>query len=122
MVLEEELVRYNWLFGKFIIPPCVCKKSIPNTTRKRIFLVTTSCPRNVLSSIAMDSDVMPSARRSLPSATETKNCIGCSGGTKESKQYNCLSKRFMEEPISFKTVIGLFSKLLDARHWLSCKA
>ena len=41
--LEEELVRYNWLVGKLIFPPCVCKKSIPNTTGKRIFLVTISC-------------------------------------------------------------------------------
>ena len=35
--------RYNWLVGKLLFPPCVCKKSIPNTTGKRIFLVTTSC-------------------------------------------------------------------------------
>ena len=41
--LGEELVRYNWLVGKLIIPPCVCRKSIPNTTGKRISLVATSC-------------------------------------------------------------------------------
>ena len=33
--VEEEVVRYNWLVGKLIIPPCVCKKSIPNTTDKK---------------------------------------------------------------------------------------
>ena len=39
----EEVVRYNWLVGKLMIPPWVCRKSIPNTTGKRIFLVITSC-------------------------------------------------------------------------------
>ena len=33
--LGEELVRYNWLVGKLIIPPCVCRKSIPNTYREK---------------------------------------------------------------------------------------
>ena len=42
--VEEEVVRYNWLVGKLIIPPCVCRKLIPNTTGKRIFLVTTRSP------------------------------------------------------------------------------
>ena len=41
--LGEEVVRYNWLVGKLIIPPCVCTKLILNTTGKRIFLVTTNC-------------------------------------------------------------------------------
>ena len=39
----EEVVKYNWLVGKRMMSPCVCRKSIPNTTAKRIFLVTTSC-------------------------------------------------------------------------------
>ena len=39
----EEVVRYNCLVGKLMMPPCVCRKSTPNTTGKRIFLVTASC-------------------------------------------------------------------------------
>ena len=61
MGLGEGLVRYNWLVGKLIIPPCVCRKLIPNTTGKRIFLVTTSCPWNVSLLIAVDMNVLPSA-------------------------------------------------------------
>ena len=41
--LGEKVVRYNWLVEKLIIRPCVCRKLIPNTTGKRIFLVTRSC-------------------------------------------------------------------------------
>ena len=114
--VEEEVVRYNWLVGKLIIPPCVCRKSIPNTTGKRIFLVT-SCTWNFLSSIAMDSGVIPSLIRGLSSAPETENCIGCSGGTKDNEQYSCWFKRLIEELVSIKIVIGLWSKVPDTRHW-----
>ena len=79
--LGEGLVRYNWLVGKLIIPPCLFRKPVPNTTEKRIFLVTTSCTRNVSSSIAMDMNVLPTAVRGLSSAPETENGRGCSGGT-----------------------------------------
>ena len=65
MGLGEGLVRYNWLVGKLIISPCVCRKLIPNTTGKRIFLVTANCTRNVLSSIAMVRNVLPSTVRGL---------------------------------------------------------
>ena len=78
-------MRYNWLVGKLIISPCVCRKSIPNTTGKRIFLVTTSCTSNVLSSIAMNINVLPSAIRGLSPAPDTENGRGCSGGTEESE-------------------------------------
>ena len=76
--LGEGLVRYNWLVVKLITPPWVCRKSIPNTTGKRIFLVTTSYTQNVTSSIAMDMAVLPSAIRGLSSALETENGVGCS--------------------------------------------
>ena len=82
--LGEELVRYNWLFGKLIMP-CVCRKSIPNTTGKRIFLVMTSCTRNMLLLIAMKRVAVPNAIRDLSSAPETENWIGCSGGIEDSK-------------------------------------
>ena len=58
-------------------------------------------------SIAMDSEVIPSAIRGLSSAPETENCIGCSGGTKDNEQYSCSSKRLIGEPVSIKIVIGL---------------
>ena len=115
----EEVVRYNWLVGKLIMPPCVYRKSIPNTTGKRIFLVTTSCTWNVLSSIAMDREVITSAIRDLSSAPETENCIGCSGGTMDKEQYSCSSKRLIEKPVSIKIVIGLWSKVPDTRNWPS---
>ena len=51
--------------------------------------MTTSCTGNVLLSIAMDMTVLPSAIGSLSPAPETKNGMSCSGGIKESKQYNC---------------------------------
>ena len=114
--VEEEVVRYNWLVEKLIIPPCICRKLIPNTTRKRIFLVTTSCTWNVLSSKAMDSEVIPSAMRDLSSTPETENCIGCSDGTKDNEQYSCSSEKLIEEPISIKIVIGLWFKVPDTRH------
>ena len=60
----------------------------------------------MLSLIAMDSEVIPSAIRGLSSAPETENCIGCSGGTKDNEQYSCSSKRLIEEPVSIKIVIG----------------
>ena len=104
-------------FKKLIIPPCVCRKLIPNTTGKSIFLVTTSCTWNVLSSIAMDSEFIPSAITGLSSAPETENCIGCSSWTKDNKQYNCSSKRLIEEPVSIDIVIGLWSKVPDTSHW-----
>ena len=116
-VLGEELVRYNWLVGKLVIPPCVCRKSIHNTTGKRIFLVTTSYIWNVFSSIAINSEVIPSKIRCLSSAPETENCIDWSGGTKDNDQYSCSSKRLIEEPLSIKNVIGLWSKVPDTRHW-----
>ena len=83
--LGEGIVRYNWLAGKLITPPWVRRKSIPNTTGKRIFLETTSCTQNVASPIAMDMAVLPSAIRGLSSALETENGVDCSGGTKESE-------------------------------------
>ena len=83
--LGEGLVRYNWLIGKLITAPWVRRKSILNTTGKRIFLVTTSCTQNVVSLIAMDTAVLPSAIRGFSSALETDNGVGCGGGTKESK-------------------------------------
>ena len=55
----------------------------------------------------MDCEVIPSAIRDLSSGPETENCIGRSGGTKDNKQYSCSSKRFIEEPVSIKIVIGL---------------
>ena len=61
----------------------------------------------MLSSIVMGSEVIPSAIRGLSSAPETENFIGCSGGTKDNEQYSCSSKRFIEEPVSVKIVIGL---------------
>ena len=61
----------------------------------------------MLPSIAMDSEVIPSAIRGLPCAPETENCIGCSSGTMDNEQYSCYSKMLMEEPVSIKTVIGL---------------
>ena len=61
----------------------------------------------MLSSIAIASEVIPSVIRGLSSAPETENVIGCSGGTKGNKQYSCSSKRFIEEPVSVKIVIGL---------------
>ena len=76
----------------------------------------------MLSSIARGSEVRPSAIRGLSSTPETENWIGCSGGTKDSKQYNCSSKRLIEEPVSIKIVIGLLSKVLDTRHGQSFKA
>ena len=83
--LGEGLVRYNWLVVKLIIPPSFCRKSIPNPTGKRIFLVTTSCTQNVLLSKAMDRNVLPSTIRGLSSAPEIENGMGCSGGTKDSE-------------------------------------
>ena len=83
--LGEGLVRYSWLVEKLITPPCVFRKPIPNTTVKRIFLVTISCSRNVSSLIAMDMNVLPSAIRGLSSSSETENGIGCRGGTEESE-------------------------------------
>ena len=61
----------------------------------------------MLSSIAMDSEVIPNAITGLPSVPETENCIGCSGETKDFKQYSCSSKRLIEESVSIKIVIGL---------------
>ena len=61
----------------------------------------------MLSSVAVDSEVIPSAIRGLSSAPETENCIGCSCGTKGNKQYSCSSKRLIEEPVSIKIVIVL---------------
>ena len=61
----------------------------------------------MLSSIARDSEVTPSAIRSLSSVLETENCIGCSGGTQDYGQYNCSSNRLIEKPVSIKIVIGL---------------
>ena len=115
-------VRYNWLVGKLIIPPCVCRKSIPNTTGKRIFLVTASCTWNALSSIAMDSEAIPSPMRGLSSAPETENCLGCSCGTKDNEQYSCSSNRLIEELVSIKIVIGLWSKVPYTRHWRFSRA
>ena len=120
--LREGIVWYNWLFGKLITPPWVCRKSIPYATGKRIFLMTTSCTQNMASSIAMDMTVLPSAIRGLLSVPETENGMGCSGGTKESEKYNCSSMRLMEEPVSIKIKMGLLSKLPDTRHCRSCKA
>ena len=65
----------------------------------------------------MDSEVIPSAIRSLSSAPKTENCIGCSSRTKDIKQYSCSSKRFIEEPVSIKIVIALWYKVPDTRHW-----
>ena len=81
--LGEGLVRYNWLVGKLITPPWVRRKSIPNTTGKRIFLMKTSCTRNVASLIAIDIAVLPSVVRGLSSALEIENSVGSIGGTKE---------------------------------------
>ena len=67
------------------MPSCVCRKSISNTTGKRIFLVTTSCNRNMLLLIAMERVVVPKAIRGLSSAPETENWIGCSGGMEDSE-------------------------------------
>ena len=78
-------MRYSWLVEKLITPPCVFRKPVPNTTVKRIFLVTISCTRNVSSLIAMDMNVLPSAVRGLLSASETENSMGCSGVTEESE-------------------------------------
>ena len=83
--LGGELVRYNWFFGKLIMPSCVCKKLIPNTTGKRIFLVKTSCTRNVLLLIAMERVAILNTIRGLSSAPETENWAGCSGGMDGSK-------------------------------------
>ena len=105
-----------------IIPPCLCRKSIPNTTEKKTFLVITSCTWNVSSSIAIDSEVIPSAIRGLSSAPETENCIGCSSRTKDNEQYSCSSKRLIKEPVSFKIVIALWYKVPDTRHWWSFTA
>ena len=115
-------MRYNWLVRKLIIPPYVCRKSMPNTTGKRIFLVTKSCTWNVLSSIARDSEVTRSAIRSLSSVLETKNRIGCSGGTQNYDQYNCSSNRLIEKPVSIKIVIGLWSKVPETTHCGSFEA
>ena len=120
--LGEELVRYNWLFGKLIMPLYVCRKLVPNTTGKRIFLVTTSCTQNELLLIAMENVAVPNATRGLSPASETENQIGCSGGMKDSEKYRCSSKRLIEEPASIKIVMGMSSKLLDTRHWRSSKA
>ena len=60
----------------------------------------------MLSSIAIDGKVIPSAIRGLSSVPEIENCIGCSGGTKDNEQYSCSSKRLIEEPVSIKIVIG----------------
>ena len=70
--LGEGLLRYNWLVEKLIIPPCICRKPILNTTGKMIFLVTTSCSRNVLWSIAMDRNVLPSTIRGLSLQLKSK--------------------------------------------------
>ena len=113
---------YNWLVGKLMMLPWVCRNSISNTTGKRIFLLRTSCTWNVLSLIAMDSKVIPSAIRGLPSAPETEICIGCSGGTKANEQYSCSSKRLIEEHVSIKIAIVLWSKVPDTRHWWSFRA
>ena len=78
MDLGEGLVSYNWLVGKLIIQPGVCRKSIPNTTKKMIFLVRTSCTRNMLLSIVMDRNVLPSAIRGLSSVPEIENSMGSS--------------------------------------------
>lgn len=75
----EGLVRYNWLIGKLITLPCACGKSVTNTPGKTIFLVITSCTQNVLLSLAMDMNVLPSAIRGLSSAPETENSMDCSG-------------------------------------------
>ena len=82
--LGEKLVRYNWLVRKLIIPLCVCRKSVPSTIGKRIFFLTTSCTRYVLSLIAMERVAVPNAIRGLSFAPETENWIGCSGGMEDS--------------------------------------
>ena len=83
--LGEGLVRYNWLVAKLIIQLCVCRESIPNTTGKRIFLVTTSCTQNASPSTAMDMNVLPSAIKGLSSAPDTENRRSCSGVIEESE-------------------------------------
>ena len=35
MGVGEEVVWYNWLVGKLMMPPYVCRKSIPNTTGEK---------------------------------------------------------------------------------------
>ena len=62
---------------------------------------------NALSSIAMDSEAIPSPLRGLSSAPETENCLGCTCGTKDNDQYSCSSKRLIEELVSIKIVTGL---------------
>ena len=119
--LGEELLRYNWSVGNMINTPCLCRKLIPNITRKRIFLVTKICTSDALSSIAKGSEVRFSTIRGLSSAPETENCIGCSDWTKDSKWCNCLSKRLIEESVSIKIVVGLLSKVTDTRRYWSCK-
>ena len=70
----------------------------------------------------MDMNVLPSSIKGLSSAPDAENGRGFTGGTEESEQYNCSSKRLMEEPVSIKIVIGLLSKVSDTRHCRSCKA
>ena len=68
---------------KLMTPTWVRRKSILNTTGKRIFLVTTSYTRNVALLIPMEIIVLPSSIRGLSSALEIGNGVCCSGGTKE---------------------------------------
>ena len=76
--LGDGLVRYSCLVGKLITPPCVCRKSLPNTTGKRISLVTASCIGNVSLSMAMGIKILPRTIRGLSSGPGTKN--GACGG------------------------------------------